>query len=87
MNQEQKLLRTLIGEVISNKMEKTIVVLVTRQVKHPRYGKYIRRSTKIHAHDEQKICQKGDIVMIKEGRPLAKTKSWSLEKVLEKKFF
>lgn len=76
--------RTLVGRVISNKMNKTITVLVERQVKHPLYGKYIKRSTKLHVHDEENQCQEGDTVEITQCRPLSKTKAWRLQKVLEK---
>ena len=74
---------TMVGRVISNKMDKTITVLLERRVKHPLYGKFIRRSTKIHAHDEDNVCNEGDTVMIQQCRPLSKTKSWTLVKVLE----
>ena len=70
--------RTASGKVISNKMDKSIVVLVERRVKHPVYGKIITRSTKIHAHDANNECLPGDAVTIKEVRPISKTKSWSL---------
>lgn len=66
------------GKVISNKMDKSITVLVERQIRHPMYGKQVRRSTKLKAHDEDNICQEGDIVRIKETRPISKTKSWML---------
>ncbi|OQW94675.1 MAG: 30S ribosomal protein S17 [Beggiatoa sp. IS2] len=75
--------RTLTGRVISNKMQKTITVLVERLVKHPKYGKYIRRSTKLHAHDENNSCQEGDVVIIEQCRPLAKTKAWRLREVVK----
>ena len=81
---EEKRVRTLTGRVISSKMEKTITVLVERFVKHPRYGKYIRRSTKVHAHDEENTCQTGDVVMIELCRPLSKTKTWRLHKITER---
>lgn len=84
MIESQKSSRTLVGEVISNSMNKTAVVLITHKVKHPTYGKYVRRSTKVHAHDEHNMSRKGDIVMIKESRPLSKTKNWDLIEVLEK---
>ncbi|HAI68445.1 MAG TPA: 30S ribosomal protein S17 [Gammaproteobacteria bacterium] len=74
--------RTLAGHVISNKMDKTITVLVERTVKHPIYGKYIKRSTKLHAHDEDNACQEGDIVEISQCRPLSKTKSWRLHRIV-----
>ena len=70
--------RTLSGKVVSNKMEKSITVLIERQVKHPIYGKYIKRSTKVHAHDENNACNIGDTVTIQETRPLSKTKSFTL---------
>ena len=75
MTEATKTARTLSGKVVSNKMEKSIVVLVERQVKHPLYGKYIKRSTKIHAHDENNQCNIGDTVTIEETRPVSKTKS------------
>jgi small subunit ribosomal protein S17 len=84
MTEQKKLTRTVTGRVISDKMNKTITVLVERKVPHPVYGKYVRRSTKIHAHDEQNECKQGDKVMIEECRPLAKTKAWRLVKVVEK---
>ena len=77
-------IRTLQGRVTSNKMDKTITVTVERQVKHPIYGKYVKRSTKIHAHDEQNVCQEGDIVTIRETKPFSKTKSWTLVDVVTK---
>ena len=76
--------RTLQGKVISNKMEKSITVAIERQVKHPIYGKYIKRTTKIHAHDETNQCNEGDIVTISQCRPLSKTKSWTLAEVVTK---
>lgn len=84
MNEQTTNVRMITGEVVSNAMDKTIVVMVTRRIKHPKYGKYIQRRTKLHAHDEANICQVGDIVRIKESRPLSKTKSWMLEEVIEK---
>lgn len=84
MSEERKLTRTVTGRVISDKMNKTITVLVERKVPHPVYGKYVRRSTKLHAHDEQNECKQGDKVMIEECRPLAKTKAWRLVKVVER---
>jgi len=75
--------RTITGKVVSNKMDKTITVLVERVVKHPVYGKYIKRSTKMMAHDEQNICQEGDIVSITSCRPLSKNKAFKLVQVLE----
>ncbi|XOV85902.1 MAG: 30S ribosomal protein S17 [Pseudomonadota bacterium] len=73
--------RTATGTVVSNKMEKTITVLVERRLQHPLYGKYIKRSKKIHAHDPENVCQEGDMVTIEETRPLSKTKSWKLKSV------
>jgi len=75
---------TLTGRVVSNKMDKTITVTVERQVQHPLYKKIVRRRTKLHAHDEKNECGEGDLVMIEECRPLSRTKSWRLVKVLEK---
>ncbi|MCY4043740.1 MAG: 30S ribosomal protein S17 [Cellvibrionales bacterium] len=80
----EKTVRTASGKVVSNKMDKTITVLVERRVKHPIYGKYITRSTKLHAHDETNECGIGDVVTIRESRPLSKTKSWSLVSVDER---
>ena len=76
--------RTRQGRVISNKANKTITVLVERQVKHPLYGKYIKRSTKVHAHDENNECGEGDMVSIAECRPISKTKSWRVVEILER---
>jgi small subunit ribosomal protein S17 len=70
--------------VISDKMDKSITVLVERKVAHPIYGKYVKRSTKLHAHDESNECKMGDTVSIEECRPLSKSKSWRLVKVLER---
>lgn len=81
---EESVTRTVTGRVVSNKMDKSITVLVERQVKHPLYGKFIRRSTKLRAHDEANECNEGDLVQIAEGKPIAKTKSWRLVKVVEK---
>jgi len=81
---EQKTARTISGKVVSNKMDKSIVVLVERKIKHPMYGKFIKRSTKLHAHDEANECRVGDTVTIKQTRPLSKTKTWALESVDEK---
>ncbi len=77
-------IRTLLGRVTSDKMDKSITVAVERQVKHPIYGKYIKRTTKLHAHDEENVCKEGDIVTISECRPLSKTKSWTLVEVVTK---
>ncbi len=75
--------RTLQGRVVSDKMDKSIVVLIERRVKHPMYGKFLTRSTKIHAHDETNQCKEGDLVAIRECRPLSKTKSWTLESIIK----
>jgi len=75
-------IRTLQGRVVSDKMDKSIVVLIERRVKHPMYGKFLTRSTKIHAHDETNQCNEGDLVAIRECRPLSKTKSWTLESII-----
>lgn len=83
-NENQKLKRTVQGKVISNKMDKTVVVLVERKVKHPMTGKYIMRSSKMHVHDPENVCQIDDIVNIAEHRPLSKTKSWVLVNVVER---
>jgi small subunit ribosomal protein S17 len=81
---DEKSARTATGKVVSNKMEKSITVLVQRRVKHPVYGKYMTKSSKLHAHDESNECQEGDIVTIKEVRPISKTKTWALVSVDEK---
>ncbi|MDD9196435.1 30S ribosomal protein S17 [Aliivibrio sp. S3MY1] len=77
-------IRTMQGRVISDKMDKSIVVAIERMVKHPIYGKYIKRTTKLHAHDENNECGQGDLVAIRECRPLSKTKSWTLVNIIEK---
>ena len=74
----------LTGRVVSDKMDKSITVLIERLVRHPLYGKQLRRSTKIKAHDEDNVCQQGDLVRIKETRPISKTKSGTLVEVVEK---
>jgi small subunit ribosomal protein S17 len=74
--------RQVSGNVVSAKMDKTITVLVERQLKHPLYKKYIRRSTRMHAHDEENQCREGDYVVIEECRPISKTKSWRLVEVI-----
>ncbi len=79
---EQKSVGTLTGRVVSDKMNKTITVLVERKVKHPLYKKYVRRFTKLHVHDEKNECHTGDVVDIEECRPLSRTKSWRLHKVV-----
>jgi len=74
--------RTVTGKVVSNKMDKTITVLVERKEKHPVYGKFIRRSTKLYAHDETNQCSEGDLVIVKECRPISKSKCWKLVEVV-----
>lgn len=76
--------RTLMGKVTSDKMDKTITVLIERRVKHPLYGKYVSKSSKLKAHDENNSCSVGDVVTIAESRPLSKSKSWALVKVEER---
>ena len=77
-----KKLRTVEGRVVSNKMDKTVTVLVERQVQHALYGKYIRRSTKLHAHDADNACQMGDMVRVAECAPLSKTKNWRVVEIV-----
>ena len=84
MSTAEKLQRTLTGTVTSNKMDKSVTVMVERRVKHPIYGKFINRSTKLHVHDESNECTTGDVVVIEQCRPMSKTKSWRLVKVVEK---
>jgi small subunit ribosomal protein S17 len=84
MSETNNTARSLSGLVVSDKMDKTITVMIERRVKHPLYKKYIGRRTKVHAHDENNECGQGDTVMIEECRPLSKSKSWRLVKVLEK---
>lgn len=81
MSEEKNLARTASGTVVSNKMDKTITVLVERRMKHPLYGKYIKRSKKIHAHDADNQCQEGDKVTIEETRPISKSKAWKLSSI------
>ena len=76
--------RTATGKVVSDKMDKTITVLVERRVKHPVYGKFMTRSTKLHAHDEANDCNLGDVVTITETRPYSKSKTWKLERIEER---
>lgn len=83
-NQEiNKIERTIVGRVSSNKMDKTITVVFERLVKHPMYGKYIKRSTKFYAHDENNECRIGDLVEIQQTRPISKLKTWGLKRVVE----
>jgi small subunit ribosomal protein S17 len=76
--------RQLVGRVVSDRMQKTVTVLVERRVKHPLYGKIITRSSRYHAHDEDKACKEGDLVLIEECRPIARTKSWRVIQLMEK---
>ncbi|WP_192035925.1 30S ribosomal protein S17 [Halomonas sp. YLGW01] len=80
---EEKKVRTLTGKVVSDKMDKSIVVMIERRERHPIYGKYVKRSTKLHAHDEQNQAKAGDTVSIEESRPLSKKKAWTLVEVVE----
>lgn len=84
MTQADKLARTLTGKVVSDKMDKTITVLIERRVKHELYGKYVSKSSKLKAHDENNECKTGDVVTIAESRPLSKTKSWALVNIEER---
>ena len=77
-----KKLHTVEGRVVSNKMDKTVTVLVERQVKHELYGKYIRRSTKLHAHDADNSCNEGDVVRVQECAPMSKTKNWRVVQIV-----
>ena len=81
MIEGKTLARTATGSVISNKMDKTITVLVERRIKHPLYGKYIRRSKKFHADDPENKCKEGDLVTIVEVKPMSKTKTWALKSI------
>ncbi len=83
-NENKTSKRTVVGTVVSDKMNKTITVLVERKVKHPLYGKIIRRSTKLYAHDEDNVCNEGDMVEIVESRPKSKKKSWALVERINK---
>ena len=82
MSDNQKQARTLQGRVVSNKMDKTVTVLVERQVKHALYGKYIKRSTKLHAHDADNSCKEGDVVRVTEIAPMSKTKNWRVVEII-----
>lgn len=81
---ENKVIRTLTGKVVSNKMTKSITVSIERRVKHPLYGKYTTKSTKLKAHDENNDCNIGDLVKITECRPISKSKSWTLHEIVER---
>lgn len=82
MSDTQKNARIVVGKIISDKMQKTVVVLVERAVKHPKYGKILKRRTKFHAHDENQVGKIGDVVKIRESRPISKMKSWVLVEVI-----
>jgi len=84
MSEEKKEQRTLVGTVVSDKMDKTVSVAIKRQIKHPKYGKYIRRTSKIMAHDETNDCRTGDLVAISECRPMSKNKAWQVVNVIER---
>ena len=84
MSEQDKIARSTSGVVISNKMDKTVTVLVERLEKHPLYKKYIRKSTKLHAHDESNECNEGDTVQIEECRPMSKSKSWRVIEVVSR---
>ena len=82
MNNTAKKQHTVEGRVVSNKMDKTVTVLVERQIKHALYGKYIRRSTKLHAHDADNACNEGDLVRVAECAPMSKTKNWRVVEIV-----
>jgi len=84
MSTTEAVKRSKVGRVVSDKADKTVTVMLERQVKHPLYGKYIKRSTKVHAHDEDNSCGQGDLVKILECRPLSKTKSWRVVEIMER---
>jgi small subunit ribosomal protein S17 len=84
MSETKTVERVLTGKVVSNARDKTIAVLVERKVRHPIYKKYIKRSTKVHAHDENNECGLGDVVRVSESKPFSKTKNWALIEVIEK---
>ena len=84
MTETRKLRKIRVGRVVSNKMDKTIVVAIEDNVRHPKYGKIVKRTVKIHAHDEENVCGIGDKVAVMETRPLSKTKRWRLVQIVEK---
>jgi len=84
MSEEQKTQRTIVGRVVSDKMDKTVSVAIERMIKHPMYGKYIRRTSKVLAHDAENECKAGDRVAISECKPVSKTKSWAVVNVVER---
>jgi small subunit ribosomal protein S17 len=81
---QTKTVRSIIGQVVSDKMNKTIVVQVDRKVKHPMYGKYVKRTSKMYVHDEENSSRVGDVVRIQQTRPLSKTKRWKLVEILKR---
>ncbi|MCH7821460.1 MAG: 30S ribosomal protein S17 [Proteobacteria bacterium] len=84
MSEDKKVRRTIVGRVVSDKMDKTVSVAIERLIKHPVYGKYIRRTTKVLAHDAENECKSGDRVAISECRPISKNKSWTVVDVIER---
>ena len=84
MSEEKKVERTVIGRVVSDKMDKTVSVAIERKIKHPVYGKYIRRTSKVLAHDATNECKSGDRVAISESRPISKNKSWTVVNIVER---
>ena len=76
--------RTIQGVVVSDKMDKTITVMMERKVRHPVYGKFVKRSTKVHAHDEENVCKEGDTVIVEQCKPISKSKTWRLVKVVSR---
>lgn len=84
MENKRNLRKERVGVVVSNKMEKSIIVAVKRKVKHPIYGKFVNKTSKLHAHDEENTCNIGDTVRVMETRPLSKTKSWRLVEIIER---
>ncbi|RFF30485.1 30S ribosomal protein S17 [Wenzhouxiangella sediminis] len=84
MSSEDRKQRSVVGRVVSNKMDKTVTVRLERLVKHPLYGKYVRRSSKVHAHDADNSCNEGDTVRIEQTRPISKSKAWQVIEVVER---
>lgn len=84
MSSEDRKQRSVVGRVVSNRMDKTVTVRLERLVKHPLYGKYVRRSSKVHAHDADNNCNEGDTVRIEQTRPISKTKAWQVIEVVER---
>ncbi|MDZ7789609.1 MAG: 30S ribosomal protein S17 [Xanthomonadales bacterium] len=84
MSSEDRKQRSVVGRVVSNRMDKTVTVSLERLVKHPLYGKYVRRSSKVHAHDADNSCNEGDTVRIEQTRPISKTKAWQVIEVVER---